>query len=241
MSEKFPSGLVVDTKNHAYYLDGKRLFSVTERLAGMGIIDQRWYTPEGRVRGKATHTACSFIEGEGLDWESLKDTEKALSVPISPYVRAWEKFLKETGWKSELIEQPFASELYQFAGTPDRVGTFRDGTPAILDIKTGSYLAWHDLQLGGYDVLVPNPTKKLRKLFVIELHDNESYRPVEITDLDASNIFLSFNCAHAWGIYKGLLVDHREEVKLPENFTITEVKQGDYVARYLEETDNAIH
>ncbi len=200
-------------KSHSYWLDGKRLFSVTERLAGMGLIETGWYNITGRVRGKAVHLACTFIESEELDWESLKETERVLSVPIGGYVRAWEKFLKESGWKSTQIEVPMVHQSYLFAGTPDRVGFWPDGTEGVLDLKSGGPLPWHALQLGAYDVLAPriNPNAP-RKLATIHLHENGNYSVEYIKSLNAGNLFLAANSLHAWGIQTGTIVDHRETI-----------------------------
>lgn len=54
----------------------------------------------------------------------------------------------------EAVERPLVSEVYQFGGTPDLVGTV-DGVPSVIDFKTGNDI-YPDvvLQLVGYWTLV---------------------------------------------------------------------------------------
>jgi len=41
---------------------------------------------------------------------------------IFPYLEAWRKFRKESGFVPEQIEPPMMSTAYKYAGTPDRIG-----------------------------------------------------------------------------------------------------------------------
>jgi hypothetical protein len=53
-----------------------------------------------------------------------------------PYLEAWRKFKKESGFYVFGMEQIVYSEKYLFAGTYDRVGIFNDKL-TMLDIKSG--------------------------------------------------------------------------------------------------------
>ncbi len=109
--------IVFEPKSHVYYYDGKPLPSVTTILKAEGFIDTSFYDDYSRERGSLVHLATQLYDTEVLDEESIDPV-------IVPYLDAWKKFRKETGFIIEQIETPVFNPAYGYAGTPDRIGQF---------------------------------------------------------------------------------------------------------------------
>ena len=106
---------------HAYYLDGVRLPSVTQILKAEGFIDARFYDEHSRERGRIVHLACEYDDLGELDDDSL-DPE------IAPYVEAWRRFKQESGFVIASVEVPLVSTKHRYAGKPDVRGSFPKGS-----------------------------------------------------------------------------------------------------------------
>lgn len=131
----------LDEATHTYYVTTatyrRRQFdSVTSILAVMGMslgfesVD-REVLARAQFRGTRVHGACQFLdEPDGLDWSCLEAHEV-------PYVEAWQTFKDDTGFKPFEIERQLANLAYEVAGTTDRIGELRDGSLAVVDLKTG--------------------------------------------------------------------------------------------------------
>jgi hypothetical protein len=124
-------------EGHVYTLpDGSRLPSITEILKAEGFIDTTFYDEWSRDKGSMVHLACHYDITNELDEESLDDE-------IRPYLEAFRKFMKESGFKVERSEVPGINTTYFYAGTPDLVGCFPTPTPArrfALELnKDGKY------------------------------------------------------------------------------------------------------
>lgn len=193
---------------HEYWLGARRLPSVTEILRTLGFIDTDYFTWQSRVRGRAVHIGCALVEQGGVDWSSVSATEDALGEPVAPYIHGWERFLKETGWKSAVIERPNHHRLYHYAGTPDRVGFWRDGQEGIVDIKSMkvfSKQAWWDLQLGGYDHMEPRLGEGgARRLTDVCLTVDGKYHIENCQDTSAGPMFLAAQATYQWGMAHGV-------------------------------------
>jgi hypothetical protein len=94
---------------------GRRYESVTSILKAEGLIDTRFYDDWSRDRGSMIHLATHYDDMGELDEETLDPV-------IRPYLEAWRKFRKESGFVPEVIEVPMMSINYRYAGTPDRIG-----------------------------------------------------------------------------------------------------------------------
>lgn len=158
--------LTFDSQNHVYKWNDKIVPSVTQVLTKVGAIDATWFTPEAAERGKNVHSACELMELGTLDWLSVTDE-------IRGYLSAYELFLKESKWASTEIEKPLYSESIGIAGTPDRIGKLQ-GRTTILDIKSGAYQKWWELQIGGYSILKFGDVPV--NLVSLELRADGSYR-----------------------------------------------------------------
>lgn len=204
------SMLTFDAEKHEYRLRGKLVDSVTQVLKGLGLIETDFFTAQTRIRGRAAHIGAQLIEQGGVDWASVKATEDALGAPVAPYIRGWERFLRETGWKSVKIEQPNYHPLYEYAGTPDRIGFWPDGQEGLLDIKTGAPQDWWSLQLDGYDQMEPRLSPKgARRQTDVQLTDDGDFKIHHIHDMNACNLFLSMNATYQWGKTHGKYTNER--------------------------------
>lgn len=102
---------------HIYNHKGRVLPSITQILKDEGFIDTSFYDEWSRDKGSMIHLACHYeVTGE-LDEETLDDE-------IRPYLSAFRKFMKETGFQVERSEVPGVNTTYLYAGTPDLIGTF---------------------------------------------------------------------------------------------------------------------
>jgi len=50
--------------------------------------------------------------------------EDTLDPVIAPYLEAWRRFKRESGFVVERSEVPMASSVYRYAGKPDVIGNF---------------------------------------------------------------------------------------------------------------------
>jgi hypothetical protein len=112
-----------DEATHIYKYKGNILPSVTGILKAEGFINMDWYTDWAREKGQFVHQAVEYdIVGE-LDEETLDDE-------IRPYLSAFRKFMKESGFKVERSEVPQLSTTYHYAGKSDLYGCFPKPTAA---------------------------------------------------------------------------------------------------------------
>lgn len=107
----------VEFQEDGHLYDGGRLESVTGILKAEGFIDTSFYTEEGRERGSYVHLATHLDDMGELD-------ESSLDPVIVPYLEAWRRFKRESGFIVERSEVPMVSTAYRYAGTPDVAGIF---------------------------------------------------------------------------------------------------------------------
>jgi hypothetical protein len=157
--------LEFNPETHEYFFNGRKVPSVTGILKEVGLIDGEWFTDEARERGKAVHAATELLDLDDLDLDSLHPK-------IEPYVRAYQKFKNDTGFKPELIEHRVFNNEYNYAGTLDRTGFFPDGDEVILDIKSGPISGWAALQISAYDYCLD----KARQRMALQLKNDGTYK-----------------------------------------------------------------
>ena len=174
-----------DPDGHVYRIDGAIWSSVTQDLESCGLTCFDMVPEEtlerAKIRGRAVHAASRYVDENDLDWSTVK--EEYLG-----YVRGYEKFKAESGFKPQRIEQIVYDETFGIVGTLDREGEEIDrdwlkfrGAPSpeaweafLIDLKTGIVTPGVALQLAGYDFCLP---KKNRLRIAIKLNADGSYRP----------------------------------------------------------------
>ena len=131
--------LAFDPVAHVYTLGDRRLPSVTEILADVGVADfsAPHFTAEVLTRGSRVHQAIALDVEEVLDDDTLDDE-------LRPYVSAWRQFLADSGATIEHWERPVCDPEQGYAGTLDGIvvlpaapGTVVRRT--VLDIKRSLY------------------------------------------------------------------------------------------------------
>lgn len=174
-------------ETHEYRANGRQVPSVTQVLLEAGIIDRQWYTEFGALRGTYIAEATALFDMGELDHGDLDQQ-------LAPYVAAWAKFRRESGFAIEAIEERVFDPLYGFAGTLDRRGIF-NGRPSIIDIKRGTCPAWHGLQTAAY--------AKATGIvgcdrYCVHLRDNETYSVHKHIDRGDEIVFLSALAVVNW-------------------------------------------
>lgn len=133
---------------HLYLLDGHQIASNTQILKAEGLIDDAFYTPDGRDRGTRVHVACWYADDGTLDWDSVAEEERG-------YVKGFLKFKREMEWVTDFNELPvWGSPGYGTRLDLLGVGMFQVGGEfsrrrAVIDIKTGVAAKWVGWQTGG--------------------------------------------------------------------------------------------
>jgi hypothetical protein len=160
--------ITFDPANHEYRIDGIRVPSVTQCLKACGFIDERG-DEYAMKRGEYVHEATALDDNGRLD-------ESSLDPVILPYVQAWRRFRKDSGFKPIKIEWIVGHPVYRYAGKLDRVGDMHD-FQWVLDMKTGGEADWHPLQTALYAVASEIMGGKIGELKrgAVYLRDNGSY------------------------------------------------------------------
>lgn len=172
---------------HVYTVDGEVYPSVTQILMAEGFIDSTWFTEWSRERGKLVHL-CAHLDDTGeLD-------EDTVDPALAPYLEAYRRFKRETEFIASGSEVQMVNTSYRFAGTLDKVGTFKDATCAIIDLETGSHQPVKALQTAAYEILKGSPYKR----FALQLKANGHYKLHPFTNRQDRQIFLSALTIYHW-------------------------------------------
>lgn len=196
--------LTYDDKNHAYYLDGRRLPSVTQVLGMSGLIPD--YRMADTTLGSCVH---ALIAAE------INGTEPDVSeFTAGLFLPAWHQFCDDYGYVPQQAEVKLASAEAGYAGTIDNIGTI-DGLPATIEIKTGAVETWHLLQLAGYRYLrrlaAGHDSAEVLRLsagqsIVVYLRE-DGYHPEPVTGHEHTLAFRAFNEGVKWRLkYEGVSI-----------------------------------
>lgn len=190
--------LKFDEDSHTYEVAGIKRSSVTDLLKKNGLNKGLIYaTDEHRWRGHAVHEMMKLHHKGTLD-------EINLDEDLRPYLRAWRRFVGETGFSTMGFEKPLYHPVLNYAGTPDVWG--RVGKEIWLpDYKSGTVPRVTGLQLAGYEMLliacgeIPEKGIPIRRIGIHLKNDgNYNLRPFE--DHNDKNIWTMIVSVHNWGI-----------------------------------------
>lgn len=154
-----------DELTHTYFLGDLVIPGIHEVLEFSGITD-KGVNQNALARGKAVHAACHYLDESDLEWKSLSDE-------VVPFVFAYEKFLKDVKPEWRHIEERLVNTSLAYACTIDREGLLGK-TPAVVEIKTGSYRGWYDLQTAAQDMALPRLVRP-RERYVLLLRQDATY------------------------------------------------------------------
>jgi hypothetical protein len=161
-------------ENHIYRLGTRRLPSVTqaiqanfgERLTEWHVGERFYWTEWHAGKGTAVHKAIHYLLEGVLDWGTV-------DVRILGKLKAFVKFISETGYEVMHSELMLHSKRYQFAGTIDLI--LHNDHLILGDIKS-SLEPYVEIQLGGYSLLWEEKyNSKIKKACAIVLGDNGTY------------------------------------------------------------------
>ncbi len=171
--------------DHSYWLDGRRMESVTEILSSSGIADYRWSSEEAMTRGKYVHSATEMIDRGTLDWSDLDPI-------LLPFCEAYQAFIEDKKPVILLSEKPMYHPELFFAGKPDRVMEM-DGAIILPDLKSGIPSRATAVQTAAYRELVRvSENINCRKCFSLHLRNDGAYRLNLIENISRHyNIFLA--------------------------------------------------
>jgi|TARA_Y100000310_G_scaffold187678_1_gene187686 CRISPR/Cas system-associated exonuclease Cas4 (RecB family) len=156
--------LTFDPENHHYFLGSARIPGVNEVLQDVGIINTDWYKAEHAERGKLVHELTVAMDRG----EPTVDLEMPEWISWKGYLTAWQQAKSEYEWEFEGYEVQFHDNttVLPFAGTLDRVTK-----DSVIDIKTGKYSPWHELQIAAYAVM-----SGLKYQYLVYLGSDGSYK-----------------------------------------------------------------
>lgn len=129
--------LTFDPVEHKYYHDGVHVPNVTSILAPLSEYAKvpRNVLKQAAARGNYVHDMCEQYLWELLDESSINEGYKG-------YLNAFKKFLEETGFEAEYVEQKVFHTQLRYAGTLDLggvlppIGRRKNPHRALIDIKT---------------------------------------------------------------------------------------------------------
>lgn len=184
--------LTFDEAQHAYYLDGQSIPSVTSILkpvAGYEGIPLDIMNAAAEF-GTFVHLACE-LDDKGELAESTVDHR------VMPYLQAWRRFCKAHDVQWQMIEARIFNPTLRYAGTLDRFGLV-EGIPTIVDIKTTFRLMPAvGPQLAAYEHALPPDIGPVRRM-AVQIQDNGEYLAHVYTDPTDWPVFCSLLTLHNW-------------------------------------------
>ena len=186
-----------DEANHLYFVNGKPMPSVSRILAP--LVDF-CYVPRETLeyasqRGTAVHKATELWDRGTLDCDTI-------DAVVAPYLSAWLKFRKDTGFVPRLIERRVHHADYGYCGTIDRQGCMTElaGSPqAVIDIKTPVQLGpVVGLQLAAYQGALRSEGFQADLRFAVQLRADGQYRLVSYQSKEDFSVFVALLTIKNW-------------------------------------------
>jgi hypothetical protein len=135
-------------------------------------VDTQWFTPESRDRGSAVHDALAHYLGG----------RPAFLCDLLPewrgYFDSGRRWIDANVNTPMLVETRLSDPQWRFCGQPDLIAKLNDGSPVLLDWKTGAKARWHRLQIAGYRHLA-RPVWPTDRGLTIRLHQDGSMPSVD--------------------------------------------------------------
>lgn len=207
-----------DAERHLYLVQGTPVPSVTQVLHSAGLsADYSMVAPEvldrKRIIGEYVHKATQYLDEGCLDLETV-DPE------IQGYLAAYEKFIRESGFRPQLVEHRLVSRINGVlcGGTIDRAGSMA-GKLWIIDLKCIERLyPAFALQTAGYELLLPKPIVPPFKYdrAVLQLRRDGSYKLTAYSDPADLDVFRAALAATAWKMNHGMDIQTGGQTDLDE-------------------------
>lgn len=189
-----PELLTFDAATHTYRFMGDVVPGVTSIL--QPLVDfsgvPKHVLDAKRDLGKRVHEACHYFDEDDLDEESVE-------ADVEPYLKAWQRFIRESGARVVVAEQPVFEPMQMYAGTLDAVIEYR-GERYIIDRKTS--------------VATPISTGPQTAAYQRALGDTSITRRAAVRlRADGTYRFDPLNGADDWSCFAGCLALHRFKEK----------------------------
>jgi hypothetical protein len=179
-------------ERHEYRVNGLIVPSVTQALSAVGLPDLS-RVPADLLEwkaelGKAVHKATELDDLGTLDEDNLDPV-------IVPYLEAYRKFKRESGFAPMLIEEQVYHPVYGYAGTYDRIGPMGKYDLVLIDFKSGLI----DPKCVGPQTASYKECKsnlKIEARYALKLNKDTSYKLIPLTNKMDFQIFL--NALNIW-------------------------------------------
>lgn len=164
--------LNLDPEDHVYTIGNRVVPGVTSILQDVHGVKPYWSEWHAN-KGTAVHRAIALLVKGELDWGSVDHR-------ILGRIKAFQRFIRETGYNVLVSEKSMFSERYQFAGTLDLILSDEQAHAIIVDIKPPSAEPIVELQLAAYSLLIEEevnagPYKHIKRAACVCLKDNGYY------------------------------------------------------------------
>lgn len=196
--------LKLDHVTHTYTLGSRILPCPSHVFKALGFVNPKFFTEEGRIKGQAIHQGTEYLDEGDLDWDSLKETEDCLEMPIIQPVKAWGRFRKETGFKPVDIEKSIYHPTWGYATTPDRIGTFPNSPRrVVIEIKSYPIPKWAKWQTAAAGLIMRAEKLDYPDRYAVHLKTNGDYSLIRHEDLNDEQAFLNFLETYKQGVKNG--------------------------------------
>ena len=184
--------LTLEPEKHVYTVGKRVVPGVTSILQDNFGVKPYWSEWHAQ-KGTAVHQAIALLVKDELDWESVDHR-------ITGRIKAFQRFIQETGYEVLWSEESLFSKRYQFAGTLDLVVFDGAADHILIDIKPPSAEPIVDLQLAGYSLLFDERgTQKTKRAACVCLKDNGYYSMKWVDNLVLSKrVFLACLTVSNW-------------------------------------------
>lgn len=189
-------------ETHQYFdRSGKRVPCASDILEHFGISNIE--DVRGFIGDKAVEASAEFGQNVHATM-SLYDLGELESCDphIEPYLNGWKKYLESVRPQFIAIELPLMSEIWNVAGTPDRVTRL-----TIPDIKTGAITIAEAIQTAIYKIIVDESLKvKIKERYSVHLSPNvfKIIQHKDNTDINIAKALINlFNYKIKKGLIKG--------------------------------------
>lgn len=186
--------LLFDPVAHRYTRRGVVVPSVTTVLSA--VLGELEGVPAdaleaARERGTAVHLATELYDRDDLDIDSL-------DLVLVPYLEAWIRFRRETGFVPVAIEERVYHPRHNYAGTLDRVGELF-GELALVDIKSGAVMPGAYPQTAAYqEAYNKGMARKANTRWIVQLNSEGRYKLHRATNRGDFAIFISALNIFTW-------------------------------------------
>lgn len=182
-------------EGHRYVVAGEEIPSVTTVLSAQGIGADFTMVDEATLefaknRGVAVHAAVQFLLEDRLDWSTVDER-------IVPYLQAFERFRKATGFEPIEVEQPLFDPGLRIAGTPDMWG-WMGNRRVVVDLKaTAALHPGNRIQVAGYQRMIHVARKqRIDGRYLLQLRKDGRPNLVECKDPIEPHVFVAAVSAH---------------------------------------------